>query len=371
VDDARPEQRLPVLDLLRAASILVVVAYHLPVDVLKRTTVGPVLALGRNGGLGVWIFFTVSGFIITRNLLRACGGDRRRIDLRDFYRRRVARLVPLALIVVFVSVAAALFLPDSPAKVAVFGRRDALDPWVLVGILTATLNVVAMAYGHWRAWGLALGVFWSLSVEEQFYFVFPWAFRRFDPRVLRAMLWVLVAAGPIVRIVIVETRPQQLFQVNPLSCFDGIAVGILLAHALEHGNRLGARLRAALTVAGGLVIAATLMLPVVPLWFSAGLMPTMVVAGAAGVIYGAAEAPLSTPAWLGRPGELCYGIYLLHAPLLFVLRPLIDRVHPVIGLVVWIAVTIDAAVLSYRFIEGPANRWVRTATAHRGALAGA
>lgn len=141
------------LDGLRGAAVLAVVAFH--------------LGWLPGGWLGVDAFFTLSGFLITARLLaevRRAGG----VDLRSFWRRRVRRLQPAALVAVLAIVATAPWW--APAGTGAAVRRDAL----------AALGSLANWQALWSDRPYAAGAapsafehFWSLAIEEQFYVVWP------------------------------------------------------------------------------------------------------------------------------------------------------------------------------------------------------
>ncbi len=143
LDDCLNASRILGLDFLRAVSILAVLLFHagLPID----------------GGLGVEVFFVISGFLITWLLIQE---EKRRghIALGAFYRRRVARLFPAMAMYVAIG---ALYL----------GLKHRDVPWVAVAAtLTYTLNYVAALTG---APSHYLSHCWSLAVEEQFYLIWP------------------------------------------------------------------------------------------------------------------------------------------------------------------------------------------------------
>jgi peptidoglycan/LPS O-acetylase OafA/YrhL len=147
----RIDGRIPALDGLRALSIGLVLLAH-----LSGTRGFPDIgALGRLelGNLGVRVFFVISGFLITTLLLEEV--DRSgAICLWQFYLRRVFRIFPA-----FYVFCAALYVLDR-AEVIALRSGD------LTAALTYTMN-----YHRDRAW--YVGHLWSLSVEEQFYLLWP------------------------------------------------------------------------------------------------------------------------------------------------------------------------------------------------------
>ena len=158
----------PALDGLRAFAILPVVVLHYSE---KRWLPG--------GWLGVNLFFVLSGFLITRLLVEE-HDQRCAVSLRNFYRRRVARLVPaLVAVCAFVGVVAAFT-----------GAYGTSVPTGMVATLTYTANWVAIS----RGFG-ALGPFaalWSLALEEQYYLLWAIAFVALVKFIPRAAL----ARGP-------------------------------------------------------------------------------------------------------------------------------------------------------------------------------
>jgi peptidoglycan/LPS O-acetylase OafA/YrhL len=147
--------RLPGLDGLRGVAALAVVAYHLELGVLPA------------GFLGVDLFFTISGFIITALLVREFEASGR-VALGAFWMRRVRRLVPPT----FAVVAVALVLTPVLAPQAL-PRLHADTPAALAFV--SNWWQLATAQSYFEAWGSPplLQHLWSLAVEEQYYLVWP------------------------------------------------------------------------------------------------------------------------------------------------------------------------------------------------------
>ena len=146
--------RIRGLDFLRACSILFVLLAHATEDLLS----GPARqAIGGLGGLGVEIFFVLSGFLITWMLLGELDGNRR-IDYLAFYRRRIARLMPVFYLYLFSTLGLLLLQHKSV-------------PW---GAVWASLLYVINYYQALNgAPSHFLSHCWSLAVEEQFYLFWP------------------------------------------------------------------------------------------------------------------------------------------------------------------------------------------------------
>lgn len=146
----------PDIDGLRALSIVLVVAFHAGVS-------------GVGGGyVGVDVFFVVSGFLIT-SLLVAEHEARGRVSLAGFFARRVRRLLPLSASVVVVSVAAGMLLLPPLRHVDLVGDARAATLYV------ANLRYAnqAVAYSDTEVTDSLLTHYWSLSIEEQYYLLWP------------------------------------------------------------------------------------------------------------------------------------------------------------------------------------------------------
>ncbi|HEY0758205.1 MAG TPA: acyltransferase [Acidisarcina sp.] len=158
---------IPCLDGIRALAVMMVIVAHSGFEYLAP------------GGLGVTIFFFLSGFLIT-TLLRIEAMTSGTISIRDFYLRRVYRILPpLYVTIAFVCVCAALHILEGPLDWAAIGLTCVFVtnylPMLHVGIPTGGLENL-----------------WSLAVEEHFYLVFPIAYFLLISRKVRR-LWQSVA----------------------------------------------------------------------------------------------------------------------------------------------------------------------------------
>ena len=164
---------IPGLDGLRAIAVLVVIAAHFGVSNLIP------------GGFGVTLFFFISGFLITR-LLIAEQGKSGTIALKNFYIRRLIRLFPALLFMVFGSTA--IF------ALAGFGGPSKLEFLAAIGYFTNFFQVYSASTGAEMPY-MSWTHLWSLAVEEHFYMLFPLvilAFGNTIDRLLKILLAILI-----------------------------------------------------------------------------------------------------------------------------------------------------------------------------------
>jgi peptidoglycan/LPS O-acetylase OafA/YrhL len=200
------QSRLPSLDGLRAVSISLVLYCHLTLS--KTVGAGP---LGRRSGfLGVLIFFVISGYIITKLLLRE--KDRTgSISLSQFYGRRFVRIMP-----------ALTFFLIGVAFLAKLNLTDASMPELLWS-LTFLRNYHVSIFPSLRH-------LWSLSVEEQFYVLWPVILAKCSRKTCIRLLLTVIVIAPVARLLIFQFygRTDALYW-HSESLADGLAMGCLLA----------------------------------------------------------------------------------------------------------------------------------------------
>lgn len=220
------------IDILRGVSILLVLVHHFNIPYkLHDTFLGIPIGgeslstlIARNGNYGVTMFFVISGFLITQHTLQR-SGSLAQIKLKDFYIRRIARIMPcLVLLVAIVTVLGALelkpFMNQSP---------NGVDVSYAVTVLSAFsfwMNILIIEFG-WINY--ALGVLWSLSVEEVFYLAFPILCLVLGRgKGFIVFLLLIIAYAPYFRALhFAEESGAYLY--HYFSSFDGIAIGCLTA----------------------------------------------------------------------------------------------------------------------------------------------
>ena len=216
--------RIPSLDGLRAVSILMVLFSHL------SGTAGFVAwkQVGMLAGFGVRVFFVISGFLITTLLLNE-EEKTGTVSLRHFYLRRTLRIFPPFYVYV-----GAIALASALGWIA-------LQRWDLLSALTYTTN-----YHHHRAW--YLGHAWSLSVEEQFYLLWPFIMKALGPRRAANVALGAIVLAPLLRFGLLVGTPWLRPGIGESfpTVADAIATGCWLAcnrARVDASERLQAFLR--------------------------------------------------------------------------------------------------------------------------------
>src|ERR1700751_3503878 len=242
VNPARSWSRVVGIDLLRGLAIFFVLMNHVNKQLLfahlpstKGFSKQLVASLVWNGQQGVQIFFAVSGFLITSKSLRRWKSPAQ-VSVTDFYRLRFARIAPLlAGLLAVLSVLHLAHVPHFVVRPETGGLGRAL-----VAALTFHVNLLEARRGYLPG---SSDILWSLSVEETFYFAFPWVCRLFGRgKLLIALLLVFVALGPFGRSVLTHGNPVWR-EYSYLGGMDAIAMGCLTAIALDGRSLSRARLR--------------------------------------------------------------------------------------------------------------------------------
>lgn len=329
------------IDGLRAIAVSLVVLYHAGLGALP------------GGFVGVDIFFVISGYLITRVI--AGDLERGRFSFAEFYRRRIKRLLPAYAVVAFATLAAGLLI-SLP-----FHLRDTAQ-----GV--ASSAVYLSNFWFWREAGYFAGLAeikpflhtWSLSVEEQFYVVFPpllliatWAKLG---RVANTVLFTVVLIGSLVLAQLLLTRdPSASFYLLPSRAWElMIGAGLALANWPTPGD---ARIRNALVAAGLAAIVASALLLRAEEGFP-GLSALPACLGSVLILWaGGRGDALGRGALENRPivfiGRISYSLYLWHWPLFAFYRYYFFQAPPLPIALALVAVSVLLAWASWRFVEAP------------------
>lgn len=362
-------RRIVVIDLLRTLSILAVLAAHMGTAFLDRDGPGMELfhRVARNGSHGVTVFFVVSGFVITETVLRSVT-DVRAMSLRWFYVKRVGRLAPLALLVLAFGAVCVMALEPTSGDGNVFEKPlVSYDGWLAASFPTLTFNWFRIAHeATGGGVGLHWDVFWSLAVEEQFYLLFPLLLRRLGTgRKLVLFLVGVVAFGPAWRwVATVLSADQGLWPVTSSpAAFDQLAIGVLACLASRRFPRRRTWWAPPLALLGAAAVVVTWTgtdfqggPPSTRIWTQ-----TVVALGTACIIVGGMRVRLlnSLPEAVCVPGRLSYGMYLLHIPVLHILRDLLRGSGPWPAFTTFVMAVVGLAWVSFHRFEQPLNRAIR------------
>ena len=308
-----PEDRKfrPDVEGLRAVAVLLVLLYHAGVSPFG------------GGYVGVDVFFVISGFVITGLLLRERTATEH-TSLIAFYGRRCRRILPAATIVIVATLIASYhWLGFIRAGQIIADARTA-------ALFIANLHFISIGTNYLAAQRppSPLQNLWSLSVEEQFYLVYPTFFilvaalgRRFDFRAKLASALVAVIIGSLVWSIYQTNTNAVVAYFSPFTHAWELALGGLVAVGTPRLAKIPRLLAGALTWAGlaAIIVAACVFTNLTPYPGWAVALPA---AGAALIIGGGVPVPARGAEWvLGlRPvrwiGKLSYSLYLWHWPIL-------------------------------------------------------
>ena len=329
----------PDIEGLRGIAILLVLLFHAG------------LPWTPGGFVGVDVFFVISGFLITGKLWRESqqpGG----LNITRFYAWRIRRLLPAALVAVALISLVGLLLaaPLDRSELAADGAASALSLANMrfigsVDYFAATTSPSPFLH------------FWSLSVEEQFYLVWPalivlLTWRGGSSRRLIVALLIGVVASFALSIWLTDTSPARAFYLLPTRVWQ-LGVGGLLAliGVMGTSRRAGALAWAGLAAVAVAGVALTAEMPYPGL---AALLPT---AGAVALLYGGAAPSgpvrLLAAAPLRFLGKISYSLYLWHWPLLVLPLMFLERALTGVEVVASVAAAIGVSWLSWRFVEQP------------------
>lgn len=343
------------LDGIRAIAVIMVLAYHLK------------LALFKSGFLGVTVFFVLSGYLITGILISEVE-EEGTIDLKNFWLRRIRRLVPavmsMAVVIIFVSAVVNRVIFTKGCKdflASVLGFNNWWQIFNKVSYFEAA--GVPSPFTHC----------WSLAIETQFYLIYPLillgiyklAKSRGEGRAKRGLLFAgvtLLLALISVILMIVLFDPQQdasrVYYGTDTRAFS-LLFGALLAILWDY-RMVPRRLSASVNMVLGSVSFAVLLLMTIAIngssnfWYRGGQFVGTILTVL--VIY----TVLGRKTWLSRflsnpvlkwIGDRSYSIYLWHYPIILLISKGIKASWWIT--LIEIVLSVVLAELSYRFIETP------------------
>lgn len=351
----------PELDGLRAFAIVPVMILHLGVILPGG------FQLATGGQAGVTLFFVLSGFLITTLLLQEWQGSGR-IDLRAFYLRRALRLFPalFVLLACYGLLSVALQLSDPVANAGeVETIRRAIPP-ALFYVANWVYAIELFPLG-------GLSITWSLSVEEQFYLLWPLALiamLRFGVSRRNTLLTILAGIGALTlwRVVLMaagasanrinfgsDTRADALLV--------GCALGVIAVSGwLPSSDDARRWLMRAFWVSLIVFALCVLLAPIPVHGIGYGYLPvyTLTALAGAGLIAGLLTTPLSfaRPVLASAPlvwiGQRSYGLYLWHQVIFRYVAPHVPALPlPYAHQTALLLLTLVPVALSFTLIERP------------------
>ena len=376
VADRTNATHIPALDGLRGVAIILVLFWHLlPSSVFgDRIVLVPLKLIREMGWTGVDLFFVLSGFLITTILLRNKGS---KTYFRAFYARRILRIFPLYYLLLAICI---FILPEiAYLEKYEFFWRDEGNPiwyWLYLANFRYGLDVPEHQF---------LGVTWSLSIEEQYYVVWPlvvWLFR------WRTLVYIeigLILMSVLLRFYFVEFSgySYKFSYFFTLTHLDGLAIGGLLALGLHRATEC----EKALNIFGRLLPLWLLLWVAIAAYSQnfgtsryATYDPTMLKYGylVTALFFGSLLLNcIRGPNWIGRcfdlaplrsVGKYSFAMYLLHWPCTVLVNEVLAVTAPPLGqgtvqtlliFCIYFAVTYAVAYLVWIAFEGPINRQKR------------
>jgi peptidoglycan/LPS O-acetylase OafA/YrhL len=327
----------PEIDGLRAVAVVGVVLFHEKIGAFA------------GGFIGVDVFFVISGYLITQKIIASVRSGT--FSLTSFYIRRARRILPALLFTVAATFAAgSLWL--APETLRELSKEST---HAVLSIANIQYWRESDAYFAQASDQLPLLHCWSLSLEEQFYLVWP-GLILLGLRLGKTIVAIVAAAIASFCLAIVWTThdPQAVFFLMPFRIFE-FAIGGSLMFAEASRQNTSATISQIISGLGLLAIIASMVAfdANSPFW-AVTLLPCL---GAAAVIMSGGQTPAARLI-ANRPalavGQASYSLYLCHWPIAFFARIIFgDAAAGPEGIATSIAVMLAVAFAMYRFIERP------------------
>lgn len=353
---------------LRALAVVVVVLDHM----IKWPT---------GGYVGVDVFFVISGFLITGLLLREHESSGK-ISFADFYRRRLRRITPVAVVVLTVTVVAIFFTYG-------IGRtKTVLVDAIYSMFFTANWHFAAIGTDYMQARGPVspLQHYWSLAVEEQFYLIWPvvivlilgLAAKRLALskaralQLLRLALIIITAASFAYACWQSRAEPTWAY-FSTLSRGWELGIGALVATLAPALSRIPVSVRPALAGVGLVGILGSILLLDSHSVFPApwGAVPVLATALVIAAQTGADRRPGFSVLAL-KPmqyvGKISYSLYLWHFPVITIAAALIPEPQDLPAVLLQLSLMLLLSVASFHLIEDPVRKsnWLNESDRHVG-----
>jgi peptidoglycan/LPS O-acetylase OafA/YrhL len=352
--DSRPQGAqlrtsfIPSIEGMRALAVLVVLLFHLDIP-------------GFDGGyLGVDLFFVISGFIISRNILSDLRGGT--FSLREFYVRRFRRLFPALLVTVLLTLVAALFIVPpielaNTAESAIYALFSLANFhfWLESGYFDAAAEAKPLLHT------------WSLSVEEQFYLFWPALLLLLaNTRRRLALIVLLLCLSLASALLWRDDIPDAIFYLLPFRLHQLMAGALIAILSLRLSTRWG---NAGVLVASAGFIWVSVIL-------NGGYSPAVGAAAVTGfgfLLLLGRDTALAQALYGSKPmqwiGQRSYALYLVHWPIIVLFKFSTDFQLNNLERILLLGLAFGAAALLHECVEKPfRKRGEDTTTAQRIAL---
>ncbi len=364
--------RIDDIEVLRALAVLFVILQHTFGNLITWPSMASALIPYFNGGSGVDLFFAISGFVIAKDFMKRVDGLRdgaaKFEEAINFWIKRIWRLLPSAWLWLAIILLLSMFFNSS----GVFGSVTTNAWATLAGALNFANFRLADAFGHYP-YGASF-VYWSLSLEEQFYLVFPLVLIFLRPW----FVWLVLA---LLFFQLFSERSMLMMMLRT----DALMFGILLAmlgNSRYHGRfdpRFLEHRFASLFVIGGCSLALVFAASSVMSSFSYRMSLVAILAG--GLVYAASY----DKSYVMRDGVMkrvmvylgarSYALYLTHIPAFFLCRESWLRatgdhtpsssVEQALFVLAAYLLMFVLAEMNYSFVECPLRRKGRRIVAQR------
>jgi peptidoglycan/LPS O-acetylase OafA/YrhL len=367
------QNNIQVIDLVRSLAIFSVLARHLA-DALPTLQPSEKLVwnwVTSNSGGGVMMFLVVSGFLITR-IIDLSPGGLFKPNWKNFYVRRVARIIPLYLLQVFGGILVLFSLiyffgENSRFFIYCFKLpRDGSGWSFWLSLFTFSFNwVEAFKYDEWQQVGVYWVLLWSLAVEEQFYIFYPFYLRVLgNTRQLVLALITLVFVCLFWKFNFPSDWPSTTLVAvqGNIHAYGEIALGALLYLACkEWGAQL--LLKKKLCLFFSLIGAGFIVFSYCPYDWGAGYIKPMVIGGGVFLfLLGGIHLRLFESKNLkifALSGKYSYASYLFHIAILYLVEPSLIHINAFLALSFYVVATTTVAFVYYRVFEFPMNNLIR------------
>ena len=341
----------PEIDGLRAFAVIPVILFHFGLNWIP------------GGYIGVDVFFVISGFLITTILLKDY--DQGVFSFSDFWLRRIRRILPVLVVIVLVTLIASQFLLYAP-DIYYLGKQGIAS---LLSFANISQWLTAGDYWGYAAENSPLLHTWSLSVEEQFYLVFPlfiFIALKYFRNYLAPLILLLCVLSALLFIYGSKNHPDATFYLLPTRAWE-LGVGAFLAISVyKHPTFFNSKKTSTLqlfSILGLAVVALSYFL----IDGNDGISPFLIlpVIGAGLIIVFSSNSNTYVNKILSIPaivyiGKISYSLYLWHWPVLVLSKNLSLKTQIEYPVYLLLGLIIILSIISYHLIEKPTRKNQKT-----------